>query len=502
MDDPRLKPLICSYGDWRIPFIGRTVNESFWKKFDRLICEENYRKQIRSTWTIDSTVEERNAYDTNSTSHTLTVNFVPESNPLIIESIVGKRCTDWSTSSNWQDHAESRHRERFDPADIPLYEKTLNETTVPAYFGISHDYVLELFKKAKTHRRLLKSAQIIRNEDKTWTFDGLESSLVVKILAYAKVFPEFFFAFKYMCSLSPFNQLIDTRMSYAKHIPAVLSHVKHFDFYRGFSKELSQQAIWQTAYDRLAGQCGVFADLLSMPMKMVRSMIEIQAEARLKAEPEDYCKAPFANYNVRVANYCANAIPDGTLFYFAWDSLPLGMVTPDGTVYEWGGELKTGLVSTSTIPWRYVLQNKKLGSINDKREAVDPDGTVVCRIDYNTGISKPRDRYTRYTDPPKFTLMIDDDGYILNGRLYKGYVRRAKVTPEAWAKEASDDLFKLEPFGKNGLAKNDKRLAGLAFFGYVPREDLQRLHKELIEQEKKNPWWTAKPPESLIRGDD
>ena len=500
MDDPRLKPLICGYDDWRIPFIGRTVNELFWKKFSRTIYKDGFKEQIRSTWTIDSTCEEENAYDTNSTYHTLTVNFVPGSNPLVIESIIGMRSREWHTTSNWQDHAESRHYERFDPADIPLYEQTLNETTVPAYFGISHDYVLELFKKAKTHRRLLKNAQIYRNEDKTWTFDGLESSLVVKILAYAKVFPEFFFAYKYMTSLPPFNQLIDTRKIFAKHIPVVLSGVELNRFYLEFSKEVTQAAIWQSAYDRLTNQCGVFADLLSMPVKMIRSMIEVQAEARLKAEPEDYCKAPFANYNVIVNNYCANAIPDGTLFYFAWDSLPLGMVTPDGTVYEWAGGLKTGLVDTKS--WQYAIQNKRIGSINDKREAVDPDGNVVCRIDYNTGIAQPRDRYTRYGDPPKFTLWIDDDGYVLQGRQYKGYVRRAKVTPYVRSEEATDDCFKLEPFGRADLEKSDKRLVGLAFFGYVPREDLQRLHKELIEQAEKGPWRIHRPPATFCQEDD
>ena len=496
MDDPRLKPLICGYDDWRIPFIGRTVNESFWKKFSRTFYKDGFKEQIRSTWTIDSTCEAENAYDTNSTYHTLTVNFVPGSNPLVIESIIGTRSREWHTTSNWQDHAESRYHERFDPADIPLYEQTLNETTVPAYFGISHDYVLELFKKAKTHRRLLKNAPIYRNEDKTWSLDGLESSLVVKILAYARFFPEFFFAFKYMSSLPPFNQLIDTRKIFAKYIPAVLSSVDLNSFYWGFSKELTREVIWQSAYERLTSQCGVFADLLSMPVKMIRSMIEVQAETRLKAKPEDYCEAPFANYNVRVKYYDASAIPDGTLFYFAWDSLPLGMVTPDGTVYEWAGGLKTGLVDTKTL--QYFIQNKKIGSINDKREAVDPDGNVVCRIDYNTGIAEPRDRFTRYSDP-KFTLRIDDDGYVLHGQQYKGYVRRAKVTPEVRNEDTSDDCFKLEPFGRNDLEKSDKRLAGLAFFGYVPREDLQRLHKELIAQEKIEPWRIDRPPAMFSR---
>lgn len=61
MDDPNLKPLITTYDDWRIPFIGRTINESFRKKFSITRYKDRRgREQLKADFVIDSTFEQEN----------------------------------------------------------------------------------------------------------------------------------------------------------------------------------------------------------------------------------------------------------------------------------------------------------------------------------------------------------------------------------------------------------------------------------------------------------
>ena len=144
MEDHLLKPLISTYDDWRIPYVGRTINEKFWTKFDKRIRKIGNKVRAYGCHILESTFEQENDYDDESTCHSLCVDFVSGSNPLIIESIVGSRQRHWHTNSNWQDHAEWRDTEWFNPNDIPIYKSILDETTAPAFFEIGHDYVLKL----------------------------------------------------------------------------------------------------------------------------------------------------------------------------------------------------------------------------------------------------------------------------------------------------------------------------------------------------------------------
>ena len=214
------------------------------QKFNRSIGKVNivkelglYREQVRACHTIDSTYEQENDYDTTSTDHTLRVNFVPESSPLVIESIIGSHHRHWYTSSNWRDKSESRDYTAFNSKDIPTYQAILDETTTPAFYGISHDYALSLFKEAKSHCSRLKNERIIKREDKTWVFGGIDSTLLIQILSYAKTFSELFFTFDYARSLSFFAPLIKDIGT--RTLISVLRFIDIGEFYHGYSDELS-----------------------------------------------------------------------------------------------------------------------------------------------------------------------------------------------------------------------------------------------------------------------
>lgn len=497
MCDHLLNPLISTYEDWRIPYVGRTVNEKFWVKFERSIrkvgtmCQE----QVQACHTIDSKFEQENDHDTSSTSHTLCVNFVPGSNPLVIESIIGSHHYHWHTSSNWQDHSESRDSTSFNQKDIPTYQAILEDTTVPAFYGIRHDYALSLFKKAKSHCLKLVNERIIKCKDKTWSFGGVTSTRLIEILAYAKTFPELFFAFDYACSVPLFKPLIKGLTGKSGTLISILRFVDKWRFYYGYSDDLSYDNKRQSAFDRLTKQCGVFGDLLSMPPKMIRSMIAIKSEMRLSAKPDDYFTCLKDYRDVAVSDWESNAIPDGTFFYFSWDSRPLGVVTPDGMAHEWGKELKIGFDYEAKPPNDRVIKNQIVGSMNDNCEVIDANGEVLCKIDRNKGIVKP----LTLCDKPAYKVLLDDDGHVLYGTEYVGYVLRARITPtEGNEEDTCYKHFSLVPFSSADLTKSDKRLSGLALFSYISRDELKELQRDVALATKRN----AKSQRALYRDND
>lgn len=476
MGDHLLKPLISTYDDWRIPYVGRTINEKFWTKFDKRTRKIGNKVRAYGCHILESTFEQENDYDDESTCHSLCVDFVSGSNPLIIESIVGSRQRHWHTNSNWQDHAEWRDTEWFNPNDIPIYKSILDETTAPAFFEIGHDYVLKLFGEAKSHCARFKDKAIGKYKEASWWFAGVDSALLVEILSYAKTFPELFFAFDFARSLPFLNPEI--KKIDANSIRPILQLVDKKKFYGGYGEDLSYEKKVRSAIDRLVDQCGVFGDMFSMPQKMIRSMIEIQAEIRLKAMPDDYLYIKKDYRDVNVSEYEANAIPDGTFFYFAWDSRPLGIVTPDGTAREWGNALDINQDMEKTPP-NWSVKNRIVGVMNDKCEVLDSNGDIICMIRHKYGVVSSWDAALR--DPP-FKVSVDNEGHILYGNIYRGYVLRAEVTP---AKGSFHKQLTLMPFSWSDLGKHDKRLAGLALFSYVPREELKELYQGDIERAKR-----------------
>lgn len=108
-------------GDWRIPYIGRTVTERFWREFFVQCEDPNLDYQVKCGCNLlcaEGGVE--NDYDSSGSSSTLVV-FVQ--NNTIID-IVVEFYSWWSTSSNFHDVHDERNSVSY---GVEGSEKTIND---------------------------------------------------------------------------------------------------------------------------------------------------------------------------------------------------------------------------------------------------------------------------------------------------------------------------------------------------------------------------------------
>ena len=195
---------IKDYDDWRIPFIGRRVNEKFWEKFQK---QDDLLKDDPCAYLcLEKTGEALNRHDSEYHLHSLKVYLEKEKNGdgFVIKSLLGCHYTLFSTDSNWRDMHERHQTYYVCPDDIEKYIEILDPCTEEIYDEKWHDFILGLFLLVKSTDNRFANYPIEKNSYGYFIFAGVHSAQMAKLLSYSQLFLEPFFVPHYARSLSLF----------------------------------------------------------------------------------------------------------------------------------------------------------------------------------------------------------------------------------------------------------------------------------------------------------
>ena len=529
---------IRNYDDWRAPYIGRAPGDKFWDYFEKVLDKENNviaGKHIFSTQTY-----EPNEYDVTTTTHSLTVYFSvakegikPSTNGLITK-IVGYIHTHFHTTSNWQDHAETKDSDFFvsDEKSINEYKKILNLCTIT----IGDDYVFNLFQHIKKVNAKYSDEPIYMLNN-GWMFRSVTSHELVTILLYARSYLEFFFAIRFLAEMKVFAEVLHSDVLHSRSqleyilrpsspcmtlspdkiplprawqdtsfpqlethlntISEILGYISLSCFYEGYD-EYNYPIIKQMALNRLMRQSGIARYIFDMPDPVVGCGIHAMMEVKLSKGKHDYRRAFIEeakrDYWLDVSGLfpqdedgCvdANSIPKDSWFFFSDVMNFLGYSTTDGFVY-----------SNKRIAYTGCRQrdHELMGKMRDDGSIEDSTGKLICAIDDNVGV-----QCFNYSNLHKkrYCLWVDEMGHVLGGSdkreikyLGEVYVWRPPISDglshddDPWGDSTRYDI-KLTKIQKLSNGTIDKRLAGIVLLGYLSKGDIEKMYGKYKQSNKR-----------------
>ena len=479
---------IRDYSDWRAPYIGRIANDKFWEIFeDKIIDSDECDNVLAGRHIFESITKEPNIYDSSTRTHSLTVYFsaLKESDknkPIarrrgnrpstygLITKIVGCLHTHTFTTSNWQDHAESR--DSFycvkDAESIKQYKEILDSCTEET----GQDYVFRLFQYIKKIDSRYSDKPIYKIQD-GWLFNSVTSHELMTTLLYARSYLELFLSIHYLVEMPTFanifgykkidenEMMIDwQRCSILKrHLDNVMEMLGYIDlrfFYQGFD-DFEYTESKRRAIDRLVARCGIAQHLFGLPNIVIRSSIQAAINEKLSNGARKYHSDFIQVQKPNLCGMTIDSIPLDSYLFFSDVMDYLGYAREDGSVY---------------IKESYG-KHKFIGTMEDDGSVFNASGVCVCKIEDNIGICRAKRYHENSYGKKYYGLWMDETGLVL-GDAEQGKVR---YLGEAYVwKQAMD--FGSQPYitltriKKKPNNFNDKRLGGIALLGYLPLNEI------------------------------
>lgn len=526
---------IRDYDDWRAPYIGRAPSGKFWDYFEKVFDKEN--NVIAGEHVFSTERDEPNEYDVTITTHSLTVYFsaakegVKPSTDGLITKIVGCVHEHFHTTSNWQDHAETKDHDFFvsDEKSINEYKKILDLCTIT----IGDDYVFNLFLHIKkANAKYFDEPIYMLNNG--WMFKSVTSHELVTILLYARSYLEFFFAIRYLAEMKVFVDVLHSDVLHSEGrqleyflrppcmtpspgkiplpkawrdtsfpqlethlntISELLGYISLSCFYEGYDE---YPIIKQMALNRLMRQSGIARYIFDMPDPVVGCGIHAMMEVKLSKGKHDYRRAfteeEKKDYWLDVSGLFpqdgdgyvdANIVPKDSWFFFSDVMDFLGYATIDGFVYSNKRVAYTGCRQRD---------HELIGKMRDDGSIEDSAGHLICAVDDNVGV-----QCFNYSNCHKkhYCLWVDEMGHVLGDSdkreiKYLGsvYVWRPPISDglspddDPWGYSGRCDI-KLTKIQKISNGTIDKRLAGIVLLGYLSKGEIEKRYGEYNQGNKR-----------------
>ena len=488
---------IRDYDDWRAPYIGRTIKGNFWEEFkfeDALDKDGN--TVIVGVHVLEQNTERPNMFDEETETHGLRVylsvakeitqtsddDAIKHSTHGLITNVVGFVSTCSSTTSNWQDHAETRTHCSVvrNPTSIAEYKRILDACTEET----GQDYVFRLFQHIKKTDPLYRDEPIYKTKG-GWLFLSVSSTELMTILIYGRSYLEFFFAIHYLAERPNFAGILGSKIEryelvidwpsrkdvklHLEKIAKLLGYIDLHYFYKGFD-DYEYSHIKMRAIERLVAQSGISRHLFGLPNKVITASINAAIEEMLAKGNRDYRNAFFQDIEFWFNDYgvdvrAASVIPSGSYLFFSDVMGYLGYAREDGSVYIKGSN----------------GGHKFIGTMEDDGSVFDASGVGVCRIEDDIGVCRAKryheDRHRKY-----YGLWMDENGQIFGdaGQDKVRYLGEAYVLEQAVDqavdfesyREGANPYIKLTRIKKAPNNSCDKRLGGIALLGYMPINEI------------------------------
>lgn len=482
------------YDDWRAPYIGRTIKGNFWEEFKlEEVLYKDGKAVIVGVHVLESNTESPNMFDEETTTHGLKVclsvakentqtsddNAIKHSTYGLITNVVGYVSTRFSTTSNWQDHSETRFFRSVvhNATSIEEYKRILDACTEET----GQDYVFRLFQHIKKSDPSYRDEPIYKTKG-GWLFLSVSSIELMTILLYGRSYLEFFFAIHYLAEKPNFAEILGSKIeryelvidwSFRKNvklhldkIAMLLGYINLHSFYKAFD-DYEYSHIKTRAIERLVAQSGISRHLFGLPNKVINASINAAIEEMLAKGRRDYRNAFFQDTEFSFNDHgvdarAARAIPLGSYFFFSDVMGYLGYAREDGSVY----------IKSSNGGHKFI------GTMEDDGSVFNTSGVCVCRIEDNVGVCRARRYHENSYGKKYYGLWIDENGRIL----WDAEQGKVKYLGEVYVLEQTQDFdqyrddvtpyIKLSRIKKEPNITCDKRLGGIALLGYLPINEI------------------------------
>ena len=435
MDDP--VSLITSFDDWRLPYIGRPVNDTFKKSFSWV---RDFVMKKEFAWDDAPDCTTTNIYDSEWCVHYLQVDLYDDG-PLkgCIKSIGAYHTKYWHTDSNWHDHAESRNWQvrEANRSEISEYCKELNRCTIDN----SKEIAFRLFQNAVAYSFGNECQLVFDHFSKDWYLKTKEYDVVLSDVAKC-VNPCFVFV-DFLIS-----RVARSIFNFRSNAGAFLDRISVAEFYRAFG--MSGDVMKNAFIGRLKKDKALYLEFVGLSEKVWLAMMSARfdeivssRERVVGVEMGIYSGGGIHKYyNVGYKSIFAVSIPKGSLCYFNSKGSCVSFVSPNNEVYSMKRCMEDG---------RMNIRCREEGMVYDDEKYLG----VLKGVGIDAGDG--------------YLVEVGEYGAIIKGGRYLGYV----MVFDGF----SGDVGK-SPVFNSWQKKSDQRLIGLFLSEYVTIDELEDCQKK------------------------